>query len=98
MPLTRELRSRMTQEALPPSHYVAEAIRALPRAGPDVPRQVVDIHAMPMAVWPHEGRYRLTFVVRSDSISGTLGWYWGVESIERLEPQTQDLQISSVRR
>ena len=79
---------------LPPSHYVAEAIRALPRSGQGVPPQVVEIPAKPTAAWPHEGRYRLRFLVRSDLSSGTPSWYWGGESIECLESKSQASQTT----
>jgi hypothetical protein len=80
-------RPRSDPKLLPPSNYVSAAIKALPAAGPDVPRRLVEIHAVPTYVWPHEGRYRLAFLARSTLVAGIRRWYWGVESIESLSAE-----------
>jgi hypothetical protein len=63
----------------PPSNYIAAAIRNLPRAGPDVGPQIVEINAGPTG-----GRFRVEFVVRRNPDRQVPAWFWGVESSERL--------------
>jgi hypothetical protein len=76
-------------EAFLPIHYVAAAIRGLPEPTPDAPPQVVEIQAGPTTAWPHQGRYRLTFVVNRSAFTGTATWYWVMESSERLDAPSQ---------
>jgi hypothetical protein len=63
----------------PPSNYIAAAIRNLPRAGPDVGPQIVEIDAGPAG-----GRFLVEFVVRKNPHRQVPAWFWGVESSERL--------------
>jgi len=62
----------------PPTNCLAAAIRDLPKAGPGVPPQKVEIDA------GRNGRYSVTFVVRQNAELETPTWFWGVESSERM--------------
>jgi hypothetical protein len=62
----------------PPTNIIAAAIRNLPKAGPGVRAQKVEIDAGP------SGRYRVTFIVRQNAELSTPSWYWGVERSERV--------------
>lgn len=72
-------------EAFLPTQYVAAAIRRLPEPRPDASPQTVEIEPGPTAAWPHQRRYRLTFVVNRSAFTGTPTWYWVMESSERLD-------------
>ena len=63
----------------PPTNSLAAAIKKLPKAGPGVPRQEVEVDAGSTCA-----RYRVTFVVRQNAELGTPAWFWGVESSVRL--------------
>jgi len=63
----------------PPSNYLSAAIKKLPKAGPNVGPQTVEIDT-----GPGGERYRVTFVVRENPKLMTKAWFWGVESSERI--------------
>jgi len=69
--------SQSTQR-YPPSNYLSAAIKNLPRAGPGVVPQTVEIDA------GLSGLYRVTFVVRPNVRKGTPAWFWGMENSERI--------------
>ena len=72
-------KNRHPRNRFPPSNYLSAAIKALPRARPDVPPQTVEIDAGRI-----HGRYSVTFVVRPNPRQGTPAWFWGVKSSERI--------------
>lgn len=65
-------------EQFPPIRSLAQAIKRLPRPGPDARPQTVEIDAVP-------GRYRVTFSPRQRPHLKLRWWYWGVETSERLQ-------------
>ena len=69
----------LAMNEFPPGYFIANAMKGLPAAGPDVPPQTVEIAAMP---W---GMYRVTFIVRKNSRRGMLSWFWVMDSGERLD-------------
>ena len=62
----------------PPSNYLSAAVKTLPRPGPGVSPQTVEIDA------GRSGRYGVTFVVRPNVRKGTPAWFWGMQSSERI--------------
>ncbi len=82
--------NRFPKGRYPPTNALAAAIKNLPRPGPGVPRQTVQID-----VDPGPARYRVTFVARLNKALDIPAWFWGVESSSRLssgEVGTEEFQ------
>jgi hypothetical protein len=67
------------KDPYPTSKDLAAAIKNLPRPGPSVPPQKVEIVAGPKA-----RRYIVTFVARQNPALSTPTWFWGVDNSERI--------------
>ena len=69
-----------TRDQFPTTKDLARAIKNLPKPGPDVPPQKVEI-----VEGATDRRYTVTFVVRQNPALNTPTWFWGVESSERID-------------
>ena len=67
------------EDPYPTTRELAAAIKNLPRPGPNVPPQTVEIVAGPTL-----HRYVVTFVARQNPTLKTPAWFWGIESSERI--------------
>ena len=68
------------KDQFPTTDHLSAAIRKLPRPGPDVSPQTVEIDAGPI-----QGRFRVTFVPRKNPEHRAAPWFWGIESGERIQ-------------
>lgn len=68
------------EDPYPTTKELAAAIKNLPRPGPNVPPQTVEIVA-----GPRLDRYVVTFVARQNAALNTPAWFWGIENSERVK-------------
>ena len=74
------------KDQYPPTNHLAAAIKKLPKPGPGVQPQTVEIDA-----GPGFGVYSVTFVVRQNPGRRTQAWFWGVENGEKIGTQRPEL-------
>lgn len=72
--------NRYPPDQYPPTRDLADAIRRLPKPGPDVLPQQVQIDAGPAF-----GRFNVTFVPRQNPALNVPTWFWGVGRSERID-------------
>ena len=73
------------KDPYPTTKELAAAIKRLPRPGPNVPPQTVEIVASPTF-----DRYIVTFVARRNPALNSPAWFWGIENSERITLQPPD--------